>query len=97
MSYRDEPEDQAAEAIETQRAHCPKCGRYFLRELSDAWGTVNRETKCDPCARWWSMDSRDKRPDPPAVLDVNRVRRMQAMVKDAAANGDRPWPYLGAA
>ena len=40
-----------------------------------------------------TMDTRDMRPDPPALLDVESVRRMQGMVKDAKANGDRPWPY----
>lgn len=40
-----------------------------------------------------TMDSRDLTPPPPAYLDPVQVLRMRAMVKDAAANGDREWPY----
>lgn len=42
-------------------------------------------------------DPRDATPEPPAYLDLYSVLRMRAMVKDAAENGDKPWPYLGAA
>lgn len=40
-----------------------------------------------------SADPRDNRPEPPAVLDALLIWDMQAMVKDAGKNGDRPWPY----
>ena len=40
-----------------------------------------------------TMDPRDLTPPPPAYLDPWSVRNMQAMVRDAGANGDRPWPY----
>lgn len=40
-----------------------------------------------------TMDPRDFTPPPPAYLDPVQVRSMQAMVKDAAENGDREWPY----
>jgi len=39
-------------------------------------------------------DPRDLTPAPPAYLDPRAVHRMQQMVKDAGANGDRPWPYV---
>lgn len=50
MRYADE---STAETIETEAAKCPKCGRFFTRELNDAWGMENKETKCGPCARPW--------------------------------------------
>lgn len=50
MAYRDEPDDQAGEIIETERVKCSRCGRFYLREIADAWGTPNKGTKCDPCA-----------------------------------------------
>jgi len=40
-----------------------------------------------------SLDGRDHTKAPPAILDVESVLRMRAMIKDAKANGDKPWPY----
>lgn len=42
-------------------------------------------------------DPRDATPEPPAYLDPVQVHHMQRMVRDAAENGDRPWPYTIAA
>lgn len=40
-----------------------------------------------------SGDSRDFTPPPPAYMDAWSKLNMIRMVKDAAANGDRAWPY----
>jgi len=90
MSYHDEP---AAEPIETQRAKCTKCGRFFIRDLNDAWGTVNKETRCDPCARPWSMDNRDKRPGPAVILNPESILRNRERARKMLATGDvSTWP-----
>ena len=40
-----------------------------------------------------TCDTRDFTKDPPAELDVESIRRMRGMVKDAAEHGDLDWPY----
>lgn len=96
LYYRDDSED--CHPVETERARCSKCGRFFVKESLDSFSmTPNRETKCTPCARPWSMDSRDKRPDPPAILDPMSVLRNRERTQKFLATGAYTWPRPEAA
>lgn len=47
-----------------------------------------------PFRGWRTADQRDLTPEPPGYLDPGSVLHMRKMLKDATANGDRPWPYI---
>jgi hypothetical protein len=90
------------EVAPNKRINCWVCGRFFFAPVFTVYDTKGK--RCPGCVaanrhfprKWGQMvsaDSRDFTPEPPAYLDPLSVIRMRAMVKDAQANGYRPWPY----
>jgi hypothetical protein len=79
---REQTEAEASRANQERMRLEEKAAHAYVRALDWVYG---------PFAM--SGDQRDLTPEPPAYLDLNSVRKMREMVKDAAAHGDRPWPY----
>lgn len=79
---RERAEAEAIRADQERMRLEEKAAHAYVRALDWVYG---------PFAK--TGDQRDLTPEPPAYLDLLSVFNMREMVKDAQANGDRPWPY----